>query len=103
MTEKRFTVDYDLTAGTYCLHDNEKAKGVDGYIAFMESEERANHLCDLLNEQHETIQQLKKGIEELKEIGDYQANRIYELQEENEQLKKENKELRLGAKGWENL
>ena len=61
MTE-RFTVNYDITTGSYCLHDNEEAKGVDGYIAFLESEERANHLCSLLNTLHKENQQLKKEI-----------------------------------------
>ena len=34
MTE-RFTVDYDITVGNYCLHDDCEAKGVDGYIAYL--------------------------------------------------------------------
>ena len=56
MTEKkRFKVDYDITVGNYCLHDECKSKGVDGYIAYLSDEERANNLCELLNEQHERL------------------------------------------------
>lgn len=59
MTEKRFTVDYDITVGNYCLHDKEKDTGVDGYITYLSSEERANNLCTLLNEQDAEIKRLK--------------------------------------------
>ena len=38
-------------------------------------------VADLLNELHEENQQLKGALKELKEIGDYQAMRIKELEE----------------------
>lgn len=44
-------------------------------------------VCPVLNALHEENTQFKEALKELKEIGDYQANRIYELQNENEQLK----------------
>ena len=59
---KRFKIDYDLTTGNYCLHDECKAKGVDGYVAYLSDEERANNLCNMLNEQEETINNLKKAL-----------------------------------------
>ena len=45
--------------------------------------------CDLLNEQHETIQRLKQNIDELLSV-DIEE----ELLKKNEQLRKENKKLR---------
>lgn len=38
-------------------------------------------------------EQLRTALKELKEIGDYQADRIQELNDENEQLKETNQEL----------
>jgi hypothetical protein len=61
MTE-RFTVDYDITVGNYCLHDECEAKGVDGYIAYLSDEEQANLICDKLNEQDETIKKQNQEI-----------------------------------------
>ncbi len=43
-------------------------------------------IVDLLNEQHETITTLTSALKELKEIGDYQAMRITELDAENQKL-----------------
>ena len=66
MTEnKRFKVDYDITVGNYCLHDECEAKGVDGYIAYLSDEERANNLCDLLNEQDAEIKRLEDELQNL--------------------------------------
>ena len=66
MTEnKRFKIDYDITVGNYCLHDECKAKGVAGYIAYLSDEERANNLCELLNEQHEKLYGFSEEIKML--------------------------------------
>ena len=48
--------------------------------------------CNLLNEQHETIQRLKQNITELLSV-DIEK----ELLEENEQLKQKIKDLRIGV------
>lgn len=97
MTEKnkRFKVDYDITVGNYCLHDDCKAKGVDGYIAYLSDEERANNLCDLLNEQDARIKYLERKLERERcatqkqhEKWSKQAEeRIRELETENKELK----------------
>jgi len=50
-------------------------------------------LCNLLNELHEENTTFMEALKELKEIGDYQAMRIKELEEENQKLQKENAEL----------
>ena len=76
--KKRFKVDYDITVGNYCLHDECKEKGVDGYIAYLSDEERANNLCDLLNEQEERIQELEN---ELKDYSDANAELEQRIQE----------------------
>ena len=60
--KERFTVDYDITTGNYDIHDKKKSNGVDGYIAYLSDEERANNLCDLLNEQEKRINELKETI-----------------------------------------
>lgn len=62
---KRFKIDYDISAGNYCLHDECKAKGVAGYIAYLSDEERANNLCELLNEQHEKLYRFSEEIKML--------------------------------------
>lgn len=41
----------------------------------------SNEFLELINTIAEENEQLKQGLEELKEIGDYQADRIKELQE----------------------
>lgn len=41
------------------------------------------------HEQKDENKELKSALKELKEIGDYQADRIQELNDENEQLKKQ--------------
>ena len=56
---------YELHKG--CFRDN----GVEMSI---------KEVVDTLNEQHEENKELRKALIELKEIGDYQANRIKELQ-----------------------
>ena len=63
MTDKRFTINYDITTGNYCLHDDMKAKGVDGYIAYLSDEERAYNLCDLLNELNDENKSFKEAFE----------------------------------------
>ena len=71
MTE-RFTVDYDVTTGNYDIHDKNESDGVDGYIAYLSDEEQSYLICDKLNEQEETIQELKarnkRQYERLKEL-----------------------------------
>ena len=78
MTAKRFMVD---DAGTL----------IDMYTR--DTFDYVSDVCDLLNEQHETIQRLKQNIDELLSV-DIEE----ELLKENKQLKKENYELhkRLG-------
>ena len=44
---------------------------------------------DLLNELHKENEQLRTALKELKEIGDYQADRIQELSDENRQLEQQ--------------
>ena len=46
-------------------------------------------IVNLLNELHEGNQQLREALKELKEIGDYQADRIQELSDENRQLEQQ--------------
>lgn len=75
MTGKRFEVfKTDTVIG---INDNGKSIG------------NVYAVCDLLNEQHETIEQLRTTLKELKEIGDYQADRIQELSDENRQLEQQ--------------
>ena len=94
---KRFEVHYDITVGNYCLHDDCEAKGVDGYIAYLSDEERANNLCNLLNEQEEELMmQREKALywrNKAENIfGDMKTN--VELQQENIRLKKELEKLK---------
>ena len=49
---------------------------------------------DLLNEQHETIQRLKRQIDNLQHTKDFCAECCEILEKENEQLKSEIKEVR---------
>ena len=79
MTE-RFTVDYDITTGNYDIHDKKGGNGVDGYIAYLSDEERANNLCNLLNEQEELIKRLKTIREEQTETILKQKRKIRELE-----------------------
>lgn len=46
-------------------------------------------VVDLLNALHEENEEFKSALKELKEIGDYQADRIKELDEENGKLKED--------------
>jgi len=56
MTEKRFKEIYpDIIRSNYCFTDNGKPIG-------------DKEVCDLLNEQHETIQQLKEKITHYDEV-----------------------------------
>lgn len=120
MTDKRFTINYDITTGNYCLHDDMKAKGVDGYIAYLSDEERANNLCDLLNElysenqelrldndikfwkqefmiQHNRTQlilhELSLAINEGYEVSDEFKEMVRELKEKNKETMKKHKRL----------
>lgn len=51
-------------------------------------------ISDLVYELYDENEQLKQASTELKEIGDYQADRIQELDTENQQLINENEELK---------
>ena len=90
MTQKRFTLwrtlDLDGHTDEWDVIDNEHLDYDEGHI----SEEE---VVDRLNALHEENQHLKGALKELKEIGDYQAMRIHELQDENERLRKENRKL----------
>lgn len=113
MTEnKRFTVDYDITVGNYCLHDEYEAKGVDGYIAYLSDEERANNLCDLLNEQDNIIKELENYQEVLsKDLSKCADNRIKKQERINElesRNKRQYKRLKkitdlMHERNWERL
>ena len=105
MTEKRFTVDYDITTGNYCLHDECKTKGVDGYIAYLSDEERANNLCNKLNEQEELIKRLKTIREEQTETILKQKRKMQELEERNKRQYNRLKELTelMYERQWEKL
>ena len=102
---KRFTVDYDITVGNYCLHDDCEAKGVDGYIAYLSDEERANNLCNKLNEQSELIKRLKTIREEQTETILKQKRKMQELEERNKRQYNRLKELTelLYERQWEKL
>lgn len=51
----------------------------------------ADVIATAMNELIEENEQLRNALKELKEIGDYQADRIQELSDDNEQLKERNK------------
>lgn len=72
MTEKRFT-EVEIRFNEFSVADNG---------SLMASHEVIN----TLNKQHETITTLTSALKELKEIGDYQAMRITELDAENQKL-----------------
>ena len=78
MTEKRFTVDSD---GKYFDRVNQR------YVTL-------DKLFDELNMLHEENTELRTALKELKEIGDYQADRIAELDNENMKLEDQLKNLR---------
>ena len=91
MTEKRFSVGFDIGEDYpfyMLLEDGEN-------ILFQSTSKiEVEEVCDLLNEQHETITTLTSALKELKEIGDYQADRIKELTEENTKLEEQLRNLR---------
>ena len=65
-------------------------------------EEQQKKYCDELNKLYEAKKQLKQGLEELKEIGDYQAHRINELQEfEDKVFDSLNDKIKRGEKAIE--
>lgn len=82
MTAKRFTID--KKGGVFYLFDN-------GDLILISD---GQPVCDLLNELHEENKTFREALQELKEIGDYQAMRIKEFDNENQKLKKENERLK---------
>ena len=64
ITEKRFTIDEDIVAGCFCLHDG-TIDSVDGYVLYDEKEHCEN-VCDLLNKLNDENEQLKQQNEFLK-------------------------------------
>lgn len=66
MTEnKRFTIDEDIVAGCFCLHDG-TIDSVDGYVLYDEKEHCEN-VCDLLNKLNDENEQLKQRIKQLED------------------------------------
>jgi adenylate kinase family enzyme len=61
MSEKRFTFDYEVE---FEIFDRVTKKHYDGRVGCQEK------ICDLLNEQQATIEQLKQELEEYKENWD---------------------------------
>lgn len=55
---------------------------------------RGSRIGDLLNDLADENEQLRNALKELKEIGDYQADRIQELSDDNERLKNENAKMK---------
>lgn len=100
---KRFTVDYDITTGNYDIHDKKVGNGVDGYIAYLSDEKRANNLCNKLNGQSELIKRLKTIREEQTKTILKQKRKIKELEKENEKLKGYNKSQELEIVRLHNL
>lgn len=76
MIEKRFTkyipnsYGYTYTTTIVDHETNKQTENIDDFI-------------DMLNALYEENQSLKSALKELKEIGDYQADRIKELDKEN--------------------
>ena len=80
MIAKRFK----FNGRTNCIEYDNKSILLDSYGEDIE---------EILNELHEENKTFREALQELKEIGDYQAMTINELHEENQRLQKENKEL----------
>lgn len=104
MTE-RFTVDYDITTGNYDIHDKKVGNGVDGYIAYLSDEKRANNLCNKLNEQEELIKRLKTIREEQTETILKQKRKMQELEERNKRQYNRLKEITdlMSKRDWKTL
>ena len=89
MTEnKRFTLrepTVDDTIGCSEISDNGE------WVTYGE-------IVELLNELSEENKTFREALKELKEIGDYQAMRIRELDNENQKLELENDGLRYALK-----
>ena len=92
MTAKRFTVKQRQGATIYSIEDYYGELPLNEGMYYKSNAEK---LCEWLNTQQELLnafneenEQLRTALKELKEIGDYQADRIQELSDENEQLKK---------------
>ena len=76
MTEKRFTLTERKCYFTSLIFDNQENEKMG-----------SDEVGELLNALHEENQQYKQALNELKEIGDYQAQRIQELNNENTHIK----------------
>lgn len=64
MTAKRFKEIYpNIIRSNYCFTDNGKPIG-------------DKEVCDLLNEQHETIEQLKQDVEYWKQVASQYSNEL---------------------------
>lgn len=86
MTTKRFWKFNITGADDHTLYLGVKDSQTGKYYHTKDGE-NARELQLLLNALYEENQHLKGALKELKEIGDYQAMRIQELDDENEQLK----------------
>ena len=85
MTEKRF---YLLNYNNHPIYDSLNDKEYNAQF-----KKQRENLCDLLNEQHETIQRLKQNIDELIQI-DVEED----LLKENKQLKEQLSEAKADEK-----
>lgn len=79
MTEKRFIQD-----GAFIL---QKENRLYETWVVAHNEHYAEIITEAMNLLYQENEQLRTALKELKEIGDYQADRIRELSDENEQLK----------------
>ena len=99
MTKKRFTItqkeDY------FYVRDEIKKKPM-GMFEFRQDEFPVyfcfHKIIDLLNEQHEEIQQLQRHLDFMRSGALTDDKRIKELYDENEQLKKQIKKLKVDLK-----
>lgn len=98
MTAKRFTIKEFSTLDAMSSLDVICDNGI---------ELPSSTACDLLNEQHETIQQLRKELNDcsctiiqLQDKVDIREALLKQLEDENEQLKSENKGLQGKASSW---
>ena len=94
MAEKRFKLhitwlNNDYEEGEAELKDRNQP------IALFDSVEDARMVRDLLNELNDENKTFREALKELKEIGDYQALQIKELDDENQKLQKDNEQLKI--------
>lgn len=85
MNEKRFRLGADFD-GFNNIYDNERTIGCERTIY-------ATKMVKLLNELNDENQTFREALQELKEIGDYQAMRINELNDENRELEQQVEDL----------